>query len=133
MCLLFNLYAKKGSCICIQSERPLHPPFALSPRSTVYIKSPSRSRCQPIKYIHFPVFSSAAHLLNMYEWRPLNSIQFTFKACFIGTTDVLQLIVQQEPTLLHLLHKKHFVKPNQTASRLVLCCHSRLPCMSGKI
>lgn len=100
---------KEGCCICIQSESPLNPPVALSPLSAVYIKSTSRSRCQPIKYIHFPGFYSAAHLLNIYEWRPLNSLQFTFKAGFIGTTDVQQLIVQWAPTPLHLLHKRDFV------------------------
>lgn len=85
----FKPLCKKKACfICIQRESPLHPPFALSPLSAVYIKSPSRSRCQPIKYIHFPGSYSAAHLLNIYEWRPLNSFQFTFKAGFIGTTDV---------------------------------------------
>ena len=52
------------------------------------LKSLSRSRCQPIKYIHFPGFYSAAHLLNIFEWHPLNSFQFAFKAGFIGTTDV---------------------------------------------
>lgn len=91
--LPLNLYEKKkkkkgerrGFCICIQSESPLQPPFALS---AVYIKSLSRSRCQPIKYIHFPGFYSAAHLLNIFEWHPLNSFQFAFKAGFIGTTDV---------------------------------------------
>lgn len=89
---------------------PLPPPDPLlSPLSAVYIKGPSRSRCQPIKYIHFPGFYSAAHLLNIYEWRPLNSFQFTFKAGFIGATDVQQLIVQCWPTPLHLLPKRDFV------------------------
>lgn len=39
-CVLPLLYAKqKGGChICIQSERPLHPPFALATLWAVYIK-----------------------------------------------------------------------------------------------
>lgn len=89
---------KKGGVAFVFKESahstlPLLSPLSLS-LSAVYIKSPSRSRCQPIKYIHFPGFYSAAHLLNIYEWRPLNSFQFTFKAGFIGTTDVQQLIVR---------------------------------------
>lgn len=85
------LYAKKkkgGVAFVFKARAHSTLPFALSALSAVYIKSPSRSRCQPIKYIHFPGFYSAAHLLNIYEWRLLNSFQFTFKAGFIGTTDV---------------------------------------------
>lgn len=80
---------KKGVALHLYSKgvaTPSLPPCALSLLSAVYINSPSRSRCQPIKYIHFPGFYSAAHLLSAYEWRPLNSFQFIFKAGFIGTT-----------------------------------------------
>lgn len=97
--LLSNLDAKKsgkggrsGGVLHLYSKGVATPSLSLlSPLSLcMYINGPSRSRCRPIKYIHFAGFYSAAHLLSVYEWRPLNSIQFTFKAGFIGTTEAEQ-------------------------------------------
>lgn len=81
---------KKGAVLHLYSKRvttSFLPLWALSLPSAVYINSPSRSRCRPIKYIHFTGFYSTAHLLSVYEWRPLNFFQLIFKAGFIGTTD----------------------------------------------
>lgn len=118
--LLSITYAKntKRLVVSLHSRPEPTAPFLCSPPlSAVYIKGPSRRRCHSIKYIHFLGFYSAAHLLNIYEWCPLNSFQFTFKAGFIGTTEVQQLMLQWQPTPLHLLHKRHSVNSTKLSRR----------------